>query len=204
MHDDLGNSDLARRLRELADAGGEAPYDWAEFERRRHARAAAPKRSARYRLAVAASALLVATAALGYYVQSGGTGGGVARGSDPLSLARSSRCAADAARGASRDSDCAASAERHARSEPTGRTASSAMQLWFADLPREPVVHRVGTQLAESGLVDQIATLDQLLSAERVAHARPQRVAALERQRAQLVGSLAQFRYAELLAQASR
>lgn len=206
MHDDLGNSDLARRLRGLADFGGAAPYDWAEFQRRRRVRAAAAKPLAWHHLAVAASVLLVAAAALalGYYAQSGGTRGGPARRNDPLALARSSRSAADAVREASRNSHFAAAGAPYTPSGPTNRVASNAVQLWYADLPREPVVHRVGTQLAETGLVDQIATLDQLLSAERVANAGPQRLAALERQRAQLVGSLAQFRYAELLAQANR
>jgi hypothetical protein len=54
-----------------------------------------------------------------------------------------------------------------------------------------------------SRLQDQIAALDDLMSVERAAGEQPGRLDALEHQRAQLVSSLAQVQYAEMLASAA-
>ena len=62
---------------------------------------------------------------------------------------------------------------------------------------------RVGAHAAVTSLQDQIAALDDLMSSERVAGAQPSRLDALERQRIQLVSSLAQVQYAEMLASAN-
>ena len=62
---------------------------------------------------------------------------------------------------------------------------------------------RVGAHAAVTRLQDQIAALDDLMSAERVEGAQPTRLDALERQRSQLVNSLAQVQYAEMLASAT-
>jgi len=77
---------------------------------------------------------------------------------------------------------------------------SRAIETWLATLPREPVVVRVGTRAAVARLEDHIAEVDDLLTSERLDGVRPDRLAALQRERARLVGSLAQVRYAEVVA----
>jgi hypothetical protein len=77
-------------------------------------------------------------------------------------------------------------------------------ERWLASLPDEPVVVRVGTRAAVAGLEDRIAQLDDFLSAARVEGTQPAKLAAVEEQRARLVNSLVQVRYAETLVSASR
>ncbi len=77
---------------------------------------------------------------------------------------------------------------------------SRAIESWLATLPPEPVVVRVGTRAAVARLEDRIAQVDDLLTAERVEGARPDHLVALQQERVRLVGSLAQVRYAEVVA----
>ncbi len=81
---------------------------------------------------------------------------------------------------------------------------ADAAERWLASLPDEPVVVHVGTRAAVAGLEDRIAQVDDLLSAARVEGAQPAKLSALERQRARLVNSLVQVRYAETLVAESR
>ena len=66
-------------------------------------------------------------------------------------------------------------------------------------LPSEPGVVRVGTRSAVTGLEDRIAQLDDFLSAARVEGVQPATLADVEEQRALLIKSLVQVRYAETL-----
>jgi hypothetical protein len=77
-------------------------------------------------------------------------------------------------------------------------------ESWLVSLPNEPVVVHVGTRAAVAGLEDRIAQLDDVLSEARVEGAQPAKLVALEDQRARLVNSLVQVRYAETLVAASR
>ena len=77
-------------------------------------------------------------------------------------------------------------------------------ERWLASLPKEPVVVRVGTRAAVADLEDRIAEVDDLLTDETVDGAQPARLHLLEQERARLVNSLVQVRYAETLAAASR
>ena len=77
-------------------------------------------------------------------------------------------------------------------------------ESWLASLPSEPVVVHVGTRAAVAGLEDRIAQLDDVLSEARVEGAQPAKLVALEEQRARLVNSLVQVRYAETLVAVSR
>ena len=89
----------------------------------------------------------------------------------------------------------------------TTRAADSGTEVlerWLASLPDEPALVRVGNRAAVTGLEDRLAEVDDLLTAERIDEARPARLLALQRERRQLVSSLAQVRYAETLADASR
>ena len=62
---------------------------------------------------------------------------------------------------------------------------------------------RVGTRAAVAGLEDQIAQVDDLLTSVRLEGAATDRLASLQQERARLVGSLAQVRYAEVVAAGS-
>jgi hypothetical protein len=80
-----------------------------------------------------------------------------------------------------------------------------AIESWLATLPREPAVVRVGPRADVAQLEDNIAEVDDLLTSLRVdeGRRRPDRLAALQNERARLVRSLAQVRYAEVLASGS-
>lgn len=179
MHNDLDEKIMGRRLRALADEPSGAPYDWAEFQRRRHhsmlTRVIERNRPAAIAAAVVAAILVTAVPFL-----------------------RSSHEHAPVI--APPDTAAAAHLQLSDRQE---RARTRAIEGWLAALPRDHVIVRVGTHAAVAGLQDQIAALDDLMSAERVAGAQPRRLDALERQRAQLVSSLAQVRYAEMLASAT-
>jgi len=64
-------------------------------------------------------------------------------------------------------------------------------------------VVRVGTRAAVAGLEDRIAQVDDLMTSMRIDGTRSDRLAALQRERLRLVGSLAQVRYAEVVASRS-
>ncbi len=81
---------------------------------------------------------------------------------------------------------------------------ADAAERWLASLPDEPAVVHVGTRAAVAGLEDRIAQVDDLLSAARVEGTQPAKLSALEQQRARLVNSLVQVRYAETLVAESR
>jgi len=80
---------------------------------------------------------------------------------------------------------------------------SRAIESWLAALPREPAVVRVGTRAAVAGLEDRIAQVDDLMTSMRIEGTSGDRLADLQRERLRLVGSLAQVRYAEVVASAS-
>ncbi len=77
-------------------------------------------------------------------------------------------------------------------------------ERWLARLPVEPAVMRVGTRAAVTDLEDRIAWVDDVLSAERLDAVDPTHIVALQRERARLVNSLAQVRYAESLVAAAQ
>ena len=93
--------------------------------------------------------------------------------------------------------------ESHADSDYVDRRADAA-ERWLVNLPREPGVVRVGTRAVVSGLEDRIAQLDDYLSAARVEGVQPAALAGAEQQRALLVKSLAQVRYAQMLVAQAR
>ena len=87
---------------------------------------------------------------------------------------------------------------------PVAESRVDDAERWLASLPNEPVVVHVGTRAAVAGLEDRLAQLDDVLSEARVEGAQPAKVMALEEQRARLVSSLVQVRYAETLVSVSR
>jgi hypothetical protein len=184
-------------LRQLPDET-RPPYNWQEFQRRSRQRTTAARGGAarsqlargsetldgRTRRYAAIAAVLVAVA------------GGIAVWShiaefepDPARIA---------ANGDSAVADSAATPDLQ-----LSAARSTAIEGWLASLPREPAVVHVGTRAAVAGLEDRIAQVDDLLTAVRLDSAQPDRLAALQQERVRLVGSLAQVRYAEVVAAGS-
>jgi cell division protein FtsX len=166
------------------------PYDWAEFKRRGRARAAvAARRRATHRSGLAvAAALVLIVLALAVWT-------------------RSTR--SDVTSQVSRRADLETNPPiLETRADPRQPAAvdrrTDAAERWLASLPREPGVVRVGTRAAVTGLEDRIAQLDDYLSAARVEGVQPAALVDAEAQRALLVKSLAQVRYAETLVAAAR
>lgn len=182
---DVEQQNIIRRLRSLPQEIPQ-PYDWAEFQRRARERANADTlrgRSARWHAALAAALILVVV--------------GIAV------WARVTRPVIPLDTHVPGNSKLPVTGSLPAVGAAPEKRANDA-ERWLASLPSEPVVVRVGTRAAVTGLEDRIAQLDDFLSVARVEGAQPARVAELEQQRVRLVNSLVQVRYAETLVSASR
>jgi hypothetical protein len=81
---------------------------------------------------------------------------------------------------------------------PPSLPQAGSAERWLNAQPRSAIV-RVPTQMAITELEDQIAAMDDQLNAVRLAQPHAPQVAVLQRDRAQLVESLAQVRYAQIL-----
>lgn len=181
MHTELEHEQVTRLLRELPDAAG-GPYGWREFQRRAQAAPAAAARVASLRALAATIVVTVAVLATAIRFGPG------ARLPHPPAAAVTVDKGAPAATGD------ASRAERE----------DLAARYWLERMPREPVLVRVGTRAAVETLEDHIAQVDDLLTAGRAGSAPAERLQVLQRERAQLVSSLVQVRYAETLADAAR
>jgi hypothetical protein len=176
---------IARYLRSLPQEIRQ-PYDWQEFRRRAseqrandYARAGATKK----KYAAIAAALFLVVVGVAAWV----------RVTRPATL---ESIEGDAISG--RDGPASA------RDAASVDSRADAAERWLVSLPSEPIVVRVGTRAAVAGLEDRIAQLDDFLSAARVEGTQPAKLVAVEEQRARLVNSLVQVRYAETLASESR
>lgn len=200
MHSDLTKQNIARRLRELPEEIP-APYDWAEFRHRRRVLLRESPAAVRYRLVagIMVVAAVLGAAALLRSRESRSSRGAIGQGAHAV-LARSEGPAAGGRRAPGTRAAFEPGEPLPYGTEAATGARAQAVARWLADLPPQPVVVRVGTQAAVSGLEDQIAELDDLMSAARVAGTRPVRLSGLERERTELVRSLAQVRYAEILA----
>jgi hypothetical protein len=74
-----------------------------------------------------------------------------------------------------------------------------AAREWLARQPAEPALVRAGSRLTVAGLEDRIAWFDDALTDQRLHGASPAQLNVLQQERARLVSSLAQVRYAEAL-----
>jgi hypothetical protein len=176
MHTDLESQAGLRRLLRALPEVTQQPYAYQEFEQRvlereRMARGA----TGSTRLLAAAVVAVAAVSSLWRLT---------ALTPEPLNP-RSTTAGAPSAQGLSPQSDDARTMEQ---------------ERWLANLPQEPALVHVGARSAVMGLQDRIAQVDDLLSIERNARAQPARLQALRQERARLVGTLVQVRYAETLA----
>lgn len=218
MHDSIN---YIQRLRALPTEAA-PPYNWQEFQRR-----ATPARIATdWRPLAAAAALLLFVCAIAVWGRLGGgrnvvadsaaiedavqTWGTADRtfGADRQSLAHVNGAAArpddrDVAQGEVSGSPGAMSAGPTPSESLVAAKRSRAIESWLATLPQEPTVVRVGTCASVAGLEDRIAQVDDLMTSMRIDGTRSDRVAALQQERLRLVGSLAQVRYAEVVASRS-
>jgi hypothetical protein len=180
MHPDIerGQKQTADRLRALP-TDAQPPYDWLEFQRRTQSAGATGEGRRFAGLPyMAGAAVLVLMAVGSIALMSHSRGIRVAGRITPPTVTRLVH--EDPARIAD------------ARTQATER--------WLASLPSEPVIVRFGTRLAVSSLEDRIAQVDDLLTAANFGDVQPARLAALQQERGRLVNSLAQVRYAEVLA----
>ena len=176
---------IARHLRSLPQEIRQ-PYDWIEFRRRAsrqrtnaYAREGANKR----KYAAIAAALFLVVVGVAAWVR-------ITRPVTPESIGSDSI--------SGRDEPVSA------RDAASVDSRVDAAERWLVSLPSEPIVVRVGTRAAVAGLEDRIAQLDDFLSAARAEGTQPAKLVAVEEQRARLVNSLVQVRYAETLASESR
>src|SRR5579863_70115 len=166
---------VARLLRELP-AGGASPYDFGEFQRRARMPPAGAARMASARALVATAVIAVAVCATATRL------GPVERPLPPHP----------------------ATAAVQPVELKVSRNEDVYMERWLSSLPREPALVHVGTRSAVETLEDDIAQVDDLVSAARAGRTPAAGVQPLLAERAQLVNSLVQVRYAETLADASR
>jgi len=177
MHDSI---DYIQRLRALPTETS-PPYNWQEFQRR----AGSARPAINWWPLAAAAALLLFVCAIAVW---GRVGAG-------RHVVANSSAVENGVHPASGDSDSGESGIAARRSR--------AIESWLATLPKEPAVVRVGTRAAVAGLEDRIAQVDDLMTSLRIDGMRPDSVADLQRERLRLVGSLAQVRYAEVVASQS-
>jgi len=85
-------------------------------------------------------------------------------------------------------------------SESERAVRMAADERWLASVPDESGIVHVSTRIAVVGLEDRIASLDDLLNAARLRNVHADRLHELQVERARLVDSLVQVRYAETLA----
>jgi hypothetical protein len=174
MHAELEHEQALARLLRELPDDAVRPYDWREFQRRAQAAPAAAARVAGLR--ALAATIVIALAVLATAIRFGA-------GPRPPHAPAAALTADNAAPAAVDD---------------------TAARYWLERLPREPALVRVGTRAAVETLEDHIAQVDDLLTDERAGSAPAARVRELQQERAQLVNSLVQVRYAETLADAAR
>jgi hypothetical protein len=206
------------------------PYNWQEFQRRSQLRLPPANDGLNWRHMAAAAAVLLFVCAIAIWGRVGGQhvvadSGAVEDGA--AGWRKSARNAEDSAMaGASGDDFATHATEGQSVANAEGPTRgtvaeegllreavtdessiavnrSRAIESWLATLPREPAVVRVGTRAAVAGLEDRIAQVDDLMTSVRIDGMWPDRLAALQQERLRLVGSLAQVRYAEVVASES-
>jgi hypothetical protein len=162
--------DIARQLRELP-AEVAPPYDFGEFQRRGRERSTSKRQVISWPHAAAAAGLTAFVAAMALLGTRDGSGP-----TEQHSPAAAAVAAADV------DDD-----------------PSRAAREWLARQPAEPALVRAGSRLTVASLEDRIAWFDDALTDQRLQGADPAQLKVLQQERARLVSSLAQVRFAEAL-----
>jgi hypothetical protein len=174
--------DIPRQLRELP-AALPPPYDWAEFRRRGRNRFPARRSLVKWPHAAAAAGLAVFVAGMAML----GTGDSETKSIDVASMQVSSASTPFVLPPPANDPIVA-------------DTQGQQTREWLARQPAEPVLVDVGSRITIANLEDRIAWFDDTLTDGRLQGANADYVKVLQQERARLVSSLAQVRYAEALA----
>lgn len=196
---------IARRLQQLPPELA-PPYKWQEFKRRSQRTFVLGSAASAWHHAALAAGVIVAIIALVVWTRievppprtvnarpSLGNPHALGRPLGEESLENAEPLRSPAAGGQPAD-------ELLQASDPSARAARSrALEHWLAAMPQEPAVVRVGTRAAVTGLEDQLAQVDDLLTSMRLDGAGQERLVMLQRERTRLMGSLVQVRYAEAL-----
>jgi hypothetical protein len=178
---------IPRRLRELPPELP-PPYDWTEFSRRSRDRSPARRNYIKWPHAAAAASLTAFIAAMAML----GTVDS-RRGEDKTAET------SVAATTPSESSSAMKAANEDSMSLPSAGDAQRSRE-WLARQPAEPAVVRIGPRMTVANLEDRIAWFDDVLTEESLQGANADNVKVLQQERARLVSSLAQVRYAESLA----
>ena len=203
---DPRGDEIAHRLRQLPGET-DAPYDWAEFRRRERTRYWRPRPAVKWQHAATAAGVTVFIAVMamwGRSAQSPEEGVSRASTSPPAQhQPENERAASDSLPNDTGEIGQVAAIALDAGAlvaQRVARERAQASQQWLARQPDEPALVRVGPRLAVANLEDRIAWLDDALSDEQYGRVDARQVATLQQERARLVNSLAQVRYAETLA----
>jgi hypothetical protein len=227
MHNSIEPTDYIQRLRMLPTEK-RPPYNWQEFRRRSQQTNAPARVVTDWRPLAGAATLLIFVCAIAVWGRFEGSGrhlvadsGAIEDGAPTSKQSTASTSGAVASwRKATNGTTALPNDRKLAAGEAVGPTPSAAagqtsgesaiatrrsraIESWLAALPRERAVVRVGTRAAVAGLEDQIAQVDDLMTSMRIEGSSGDRLADLQRERLRLVGSLAQVRYAEVVASAS-
>jgi hypothetical protein len=181
MHTDLKQQTdaVGSRLRQIPDEIA-PPYDWPEFTRRSQQHNLARGAGLSWRDAAIAATLVVGVCGVALWGR----------------VHRSAQLAQVAPR------PTVTEPQRVLR-DTQDVDRSRQIESWLASLPEEPIVVRVGTRAAVAGLQDRIAQVDDLLTSVQLGGTGEDRIEQLRQERMRLVGSLAQVRYAEVVASQS-
>lgn len=181
--------DIAQQLRELPCEQA-PPYDFAEFRRRSSERSAPKRQLITWPYAAAAAGLTAFVAAMALLGTSGGPGANDDVG--PAANASATTAVTPGAPTGNSPDDSAVGND-----DPAAQ--ARAAREWLARQPAEPALVRAGPRLAVATLEDRIAWFDDALTDQRLHGATPAQLKVLQQERARLVSSLAQVRYAEAL-----
>jgi hypothetical protein len=188
---------ISRQLRELPEELP-APYDFAEFSRRGRDRMSSRRTLVKWPHAAAAATLTAVVAGMAMLANGSRPDGpaiDLATESASVSSVTGAQVSASSGMGESRDTDPSRSQTSVARSAEQSR----ATREWLARQPPEPALVRVVPRIAVANLEDRIAWFDDTLNEERLDGGNADHVKVLQQERARLVASLAQVRYAESL-----
>jgi hypothetical protein len=207
--------DVRQRLRDLP-ADLQPPYDWAEFRRRERAHRESPRRNAvKWEHAAAAAGVTVLIATMAMWAHSDhrsaeiGLSGIAAQPAESKPAGSSSGPdktwmdelnAKVNALAQVRANEASLAAQAAVASQMAALADGPESQRWLEQQPVEPALVRVGPRLMVANLEDRIAWVDDALSDAQVTMAGTPGLRTLRQERARLVGSLAQVRYAETLA----
>lgn len=179
--------DISHQLRELPSELP-PPYDWTEFNRRARDRSPARRNFIKWPHAAAAAGLTAVIAAMAMLGTMDSRRSEAEVAETPVESAAPSG-SLGTIKAANDDS----------MNLPSPGDAQRSRE-WLARQPAEPAVVRIGPRMTVANLEDRIAWFDDVLTEESLQGANADDMKLLRQERARLVSSLAQVRYAESLA----